>query len=146
MRDDLEKKLLAGVGIGVSILGGVLLLMAAGSVVLAFMGVFSGEYRDSFLLAAAAVPILLVSVTCLFVGLALRLQPLTLKNLLRSAGETVVLLVTGFWGMRITSVQVPAWEHLAYLLLLCCVIIAGKKWLLKTKTDAQPGVSLRQPR
>jgi hypothetical protein len=139
MGDYSEKKLLAAVGVVVSILGGVLLLMAAGSAGLGITGVVMGVFKDGLLSAAAAVPIALAGFGCIFLGLALRLQPLTPESLTRSAGEAVSFLVSVFWTMRITSgVKIPAWEIIAYLLVLSGFFILNINRFIKPDSGERP--------
>lgn len=137
MGEYLEKKLLAGVGLVLSLLGGTLLLMAAGALAIAVAAPFLGEFKQGLAAAGAAVPIFLAAAGCLYVGLWMRLQPLTLKNLARNAGESTAFMVTGFWTMRVSAARVSAWETLAYLLLLCLIFIAGLHKFMKTETGAR---------
>ena len=137
MRDYLEKKLLYGVGVVVTMLGGVLLLMGLASVGLALLGPLFGGRRESLLSAAAALPIFLASFVSFFIGQGLRDQPLTLKDLARSAAETAAFLISGFWTIRITSVKVAVWEYIAYLVLLSCFFVFGINKFLKSETGAR---------
>lgn len=137
MGEYLEKRLLAGVGLVLSLFGGTLLLMAVWALAMAVAAPFLGEFKQGLAAAGSAVGIFLAAAGCLYVGLWMRLQPLTLKNLLRNAGESSAFQITVFWTLRISSARVSAWETIAYLLLLCLVFIAGLNKFMKTETGAK---------